>query len=131
MKSILVFVSILMMMASSCTKVEEPKDHIPGSWGILTYSQNGVDKTQEYMNNHMAYKLTFDIKGNFTETWHTSTADFVVTGTWTLEKDNTELMMVDNDASSINKIRQYTISNLTATDCRLTLADEVIDIRKY
>jgi hypothetical protein len=131
MKNILVFLFSFILMAASCQKTQKPQDLLPGSWGILDYALKGVDKTSDYLNNHIGYKITFDIKGNFTETWHTTNADFVVMGTWTLEKDNTVLMLVDNDPNSTTKIREYGISNLTATDCKLSIGDEVIDIRKY
>ena len=97
------------MISSKCKK-HEAKDYLPGSWGILTYKENDTDRTSEFNISHGGYRLSFDAKGNFTEFYRNAqNLETTIKGTWTLENNNLQLTLVDNNPNSTEKLRVYTV----------------------
>ncbi len=118
-----------MLLSSSCHK-KQPVDFIPGAWGVLTYIESGKDKTSDFNITFQGYKITFDAKGNFTEFYRTLLGEVTITGTWTLENNNTRLTLVDNNPNSTNKIRIYTVLQLTETVFNVGETNKEYDLRK-
>jgi hypothetical protein len=121
---------LMILLFASCEKSGGGKDLLPAKWGILTFRENGLDKTIEFGNNHQAYYLNFDAKGNFTESYHNSVAEITVNGTWTLDDDKMQLMLVDNDPNSSNKVRTYNVMRLNTDTLDISLGNAEYDLRK-
>ena len=127
-KATLFFISLL-LLTTSCHK-KKPVDYIPGAWGVLTYIESGKDKTSDFNITFQGYKITFDAKGNFTEYYRTILGEVTITGTWTLDNNNTHLTLVDNNPNSTNKIRIYTVLQLTETVFNVGESNKEYDLRK-
>ncbi|MCX6189725.1 MAG: lipocalin family protein [Bacteroidetes bacterium] len=131
MKNFILFWLCLALFASKC-KTSEPKDFLPGTWGILSYSLDGMDKTADFNLAFPAYHLSFDAKGNFTESYRNILGDdIIIKGTWTLESNNLQLVLVDNNPNSINKMRTFNVLQpITETVLVIGEGNKEYDLRK-
>ena len=131
MKNLVLIALCFLVMSLTCKK-NEPRDFLPGNWGILTYKENDIDKTADFNIEFQGYKLTFDAKGNYSEFHHPfSTGEKLVTGTWTLENNNLQLVFVDNDPNSASKIRTFDVLGpITSTELNIKEGIKEYDLRK-
>lgn len=121
MKYLLLLCVIFVVSAATCKK-KQPIDYLPGTWGVALYKEGGVDKTNQFLTTFQAYQLILDAKGNYTIFYMYLGAEIVIKGTWTLENNNTQLTLVDNDPNSKKKIRILTVN--TIAENSLTLSED-------
>jgi hypothetical protein len=131
MKKLIVIATCFLLLSSKCKK-KEAQDYLPGSWGILTYKENNIDKTSDFNIAFQGFKLTFDAKGNYTEYYNSpTTGEKTITGTWTLENNNLKLVLVDNDPNSANKLRTFNVvDGISATVLDIVEDNKEYDLRK-
>ena len=130
MKKVFIIIFCFLALATKCKK-KEPKDHLEGNWGILTYKENNIEKTSDFNIAFQGYKLSFDAKGNYTEFYRSpSTGETTITGTWTLENNNLKLVLVDNNPNSPNKIRTFqVVQEITETTLHISEGNKDYDLR--
>ena len=130
MKKLIILSLCFMAMASKCKK-KEAKDYLPGTWAVLTYKENGVDKTTDFQLVYQGYKITFDAKGNYTEFYRLLGAETTIKGTWTLESSDLIIKLVDNDPNSSNKIRTFNVLQpISETQLDVGEGSKEYDLRK-
>lgn len=109
MKKLILIAFFFIAISSKCKK-KEAKDYLPGTWGVLTYKQDDLDKTSDFNLAFPGYKFTFDAKGNYTEFYRNIFGvETTIKGTWTLENSNLQIILVDNNPNSTTKIRTFNV----------------------
>ena len=130
MKNLLLLSICLITLGTQCRK-KEAKDFLPGTWAVLTYKQDNIDNTTNFQLLYQAYKITFDAKGNYTEFYRYLGVDVTITGTWTLDKNDLQITLVDNNPASTNKIRLFNVL-VPISETRLDVGEgnKEYDLRK-
>ncbi len=132
MKKLIILVACFSVFAASQCKKKEVQDFLPGDWGILTFKENDIDKTSSFNIAYQGYKLSFDAKGRYTEFYHPQGGvETTITGTWTLENDNSQLVLADDNPSSTKKLRTMKVLHeLSSTNLDLGEDNKEYDLRK-
>ncbi len=131
MKKLLFIFICFLAIASNCKK-KTAKDNLVGSWGILNYIENGVEKTSDFNLIYQGYKITFDAKGNYKEYYRNVFGiETNISGTWTLESNNLQLILVDNDPNSVNKLRTFNVlTPITDSELNVGETNKEYDLRR-
>lgn len=76
-KALIVFVVLALVF--SCKKAINSLTMI-GTWTVDSYYENGTDKTTDFKNLYVNYKIKFDASGNYIETAKVLGADITNAG---------------------------------------------------
>ena len=118
MKKAVVFLLVIMVGIGCATREEQARTNIVRTWKILRVFQNDLDVTNEYLDSHIDYRLSFDNNGNFSERYYPfNGSDLVtVTGTWLFTDGIDKLTLTDNNQSRVFQIDLLDKDNLTITN---------------
>ncbi|TNF26904.1 MAG: hypothetical protein EP314_05380 [Bacteroidetes bacterium] len=118
MKKAVAFLLVIMVGIGCATREEQARTNIVRTWKILRVFQNDLDVTNEYLDSHIDYRLSFDNNGNFSERYYPfNGSDLVtVTGTWLFTDGIDKLTLTDNNQSRVFQIDLLDKDNLTITN---------------
>lgn len=121
MKKLLIALIGLSLIAG-CSKTTEYTGDITGQWVIykLTYKNNDITYRSSAGDSlrEGKYSILFTADGKFVEQYYGTPAPTDTSlnaGTWTFQKQNGQLQMID----SVNKTRNFTMFNLTGNSVEL------------
>jgi hypothetical protein len=121
MKKILIALTGLFLIAG-CSKTAEYSQDLTGQWIIYKLTYKNVDITYRSSAGDSLrdgrYNILFTADGKFVEQYYGNPASpdtAFNAGTWSFQKQNGQLQLVD----SINKTRNFTIFNLQGNSVEL------------
>lgn len=126
---IVLFLSILFPFLLSCNKDEYTKEreirkNIVGEWAIQEYNISGVGDVLQTTTYTQA-DLTFEIDGDFIQTWYRDSMIFSNTGEWFLDKNDLDMQYAANSVTNdlcgdTDGVRElYKVARLTDTQLEL------------
>jgi hypothetical protein len=77
----LLLIFAIFFSISSCKKAVETFNMI-GTWEVVSYSENGVDRTTYFKNTFVDYRIKFDVAKTFLETSKVANVDITNGGSW-------------------------------------------------
>jgi len=77
----LLLIFAILLSISSCKKAVETFNMI-GTWEVVTYTENGVDRTTFFKNTFVDYRIKFDVAKTFLETSKVANVDITNGGSW-------------------------------------------------
>jgi len=130
MKNYTILILFAIFFLTNCKK-KEMVDYIPGTWGVFSYLEDGIDKSNDFALTYQAYKIIFDAKGTYEEFYRYQGVETSIQGTWTLENNNSNLILIDNNPSSLQKMRVYQVTDIITIDAmKLCISNKVYNYHK-
>ena len=109
MKRVFIVMAVLLVALPSCRKFS-----IVGTWRVTQYFENGADKTTDFNNLYVNYKIKLDGSGNFIETATILGINTTVAGPYELTNGDTKLTLTNQADNSKRYFDILELKNSTA-----------------
>lgn len=90
---------LLLLTFSGCKKTIHSLSMI-GTWVVDSYYENGADKTTDFKNVWVNYKIKFDAAGNYIETATVLGVDMTNAGPWKLINNGSDIELTNQSNNS-------------------------------